>query len=56
VTAVVPLEKACSSRNSPKPRVASISSGGASASGWSVPSNWRSRRDADREDIITTKK
>ena len=37
VSAVVPLEKACSSRKRPSARVGSISSGGGSATGCSVP-------------------
>ena len=56
VTAVVPLEKAWSSRNSPKARVVSISSGGASASGCSVPVQWRKSATPTVRYIIATKK
>ncbi len=56
VTAVVPLEKAWSSRNSPNARVGTISSGGGSASGCSVPVKWRNRATPTVRYIIATKK
>ena len=56
VRAVVPLEKACSTRKSPIARVGSTSSGGGSGRAWSVPRRWRTRAVPTVSAIIATKK
>ena len=56
VSAVVPLEKACSSRKSPSARVGAISSGGGSGIGWSAPAGSRTSPVPTVSNIMPTKK